>query len=323
MPAEAGCVILAAGRGERLGAITRTVPKPLVLVGGETVLGSIIRSARDGGCRPITVTTHHLAEQISAEASRYGAAAQYQAKLSGPAGSLLQALSATSNSCLVVAHGDVWSSIDFAHLLKSHRTSGCLVTIVGVNVPDATGLGLLNVAENRLRSLSDKSLQAAPGFVNSGVYVFERSVLNTAFRRDEPVLDFSTVFSRILLQQVPVNVFEHTGQWHDIGTPAALLAANREYLRDTNRLDRIAIPVGPDLWMIGDGPCPWGDSPPVSVGPSLIFSSARVGKDVVLDGAVVGPHASVENGAHLIDSLVLPFAVVGAGKTLKSKVISA
>ncbi len=59
-------MVLAAGRGERLRPITDTLPKPLVVVDGATMLDQALdRLAADGIGRAV-VNTHHLAERVEA-----------------------------------------------------------------------------------------------------------------------------------------------------------------------------------------------------------------------------------------------------------------
>ena len=57
-------MILAAGRGERMRPLTDTMPKPLIQVGGISMLERSIEHLRAYGISNIVVNAHHLAEQI-------------------------------------------------------------------------------------------------------------------------------------------------------------------------------------------------------------------------------------------------------------------
>ncbi len=59
------CLILAAGFGNRMGDLTATQPKPLIEVGGNTLLDHALHIARDAA-GPIAVNAHYRADQISA-----------------------------------------------------------------------------------------------------------------------------------------------------------------------------------------------------------------------------------------------------------------
>ena len=59
-------MVLAAGRGERLRPITDTLPKPLVMVGGQTMLDRMLDALAAAGVTEAVVNTHHLAEAVAA-----------------------------------------------------------------------------------------------------------------------------------------------------------------------------------------------------------------------------------------------------------------
>ena len=59
-------IILAAGRGSRLGAATDGTPKCMIDVGGSTLLDHQIRALRDVGIKRICVVTGHESDQVRA-----------------------------------------------------------------------------------------------------------------------------------------------------------------------------------------------------------------------------------------------------------------
>ena len=59
-------MVLAAGRGERLRPITDTIPKPLVVVAGKTMLDRMLDAVAAAGVTEAVVNTHHLADAMAA-----------------------------------------------------------------------------------------------------------------------------------------------------------------------------------------------------------------------------------------------------------------
>lgn len=57
-------MIFAAGLGTRMRPLTNDRPKPLVQVGGRTLLDRALDLGRGAGCAPIAVNTHYLGDQI-------------------------------------------------------------------------------------------------------------------------------------------------------------------------------------------------------------------------------------------------------------------
>ena len=57
-------MIFAAGFGTRMGALTRTIPKPMVPLGGRPMIAHAIDLLRDAGIEKIIANTHYLPDQI-------------------------------------------------------------------------------------------------------------------------------------------------------------------------------------------------------------------------------------------------------------------
>lgn len=67
-------MVLAAGKGLRLRPLTESVPKPLVEVGGRTLLGHALNLLAAAGVGEIVVNAHHLADAVAAFVAAYGEA---------------------------------------------------------------------------------------------------------------------------------------------------------------------------------------------------------------------------------------------------------
>ena len=61
---DVDAMILAAGRGTRLGPLGETTPKPLLEVGGQTLLERVARRLVAAGADRLIVNVHHHAAQI-------------------------------------------------------------------------------------------------------------------------------------------------------------------------------------------------------------------------------------------------------------------
>ncbi|MBO6603969.1 MULTISPECIES: nucleotidyltransferase family protein [Rhodophyticola] len=60
------CMILAAGFGRRMGALTADRPKPLIEVAGRPMIEHALAQARDAGAAPIAVNGHYRADRLAA-----------------------------------------------------------------------------------------------------------------------------------------------------------------------------------------------------------------------------------------------------------------
>lgn len=71
-------MIFAAGFGTRMGSLTEECPKPLLKVGGETLLDRTLALAHQAGIRRRVVNAHHLAEQIHAHLAQEDAIVSHE-----------------------------------------------------------------------------------------------------------------------------------------------------------------------------------------------------------------------------------------------------
>ena len=114
-------MILAAGRGERLRPLTDSIPKPLVEVAGQTLLGRHLeRLARAGFTRAV-INVSHLADKIT---SRFGDGAHSGLKIDWSretepletAGGIAQARALLDPDPFLLVNADIWCDYDFSKL---------------------------------------------------------------------------------------------------------------------------------------------------------------------------------------------------------------
>ena len=104
-------LVLAAGRGQRLRPLTDTTPKPLLTVGGHTLLDAAL--ARVEPVVPVTprdvaVNAHWLAEQIVAHVAGRAHVSVEQPEALGTAGAVGLLAGWLDGRDLLIANGDVW-----------------------------------------------------------------------------------------------------------------------------------------------------------------------------------------------------------------------
>ena len=98
-------IVLAAGKGERLGRI-----KPLVSIDGEPALGRVIRAIRKAGVEMIIVVLGHAAETVQAQVDFTGCRVIVNPRYeTGMAGSLIRGIESVSPAAegVLVFHADM------------------------------------------------------------------------------------------------------------------------------------------------------------------------------------------------------------------------
>jgi NDP-sugar pyrophosphorylase family protein len=225
-------MILAAGRGTRLGALSQTTPKVLVELDGEPLLARQIRYLKTAGIERIVLNAHHLAEQIedfaAARSELYDIQVVFEPELLGTAGGVRNALPLLDSKPFVVLYGDVVIDEPLARVLDTHNSSRALATVTVYESVSVEGKGTVEVApDGSVRSFREKTItrSAQLAYINAGLYVVDPQLVHEL--PPGVPLDFGhDVFPAALERGVPVVAHILAAPAIDIGTPSAL-----EYIR--------------------------------------------------------------------------------------------
>jgi NDP-mannose synthase len=214
-------VILAGGRGSRLGPYTTVLPKPLLPVGDRAILDVVVHQLRDFGFNDITLAVGYLAHLVRAvmgDGSSHGVHIDYSEE-AAPLGTVgpLAEIENLDDSFLVM-NGDVLTALDYGHLLDVHRVSGNVLTIASHRRVVRTEYGVLHLddqAGNMFRLSGFEEKPEIPYVVSMGVYILEPRVLD--YIEPGERLDLPDLVLRLLAGRQPVGSYLYDGYWLDIG----------------------------------------------------------------------------------------------------------
>ena len=178
-------LILAAGKGSRLGAHAGDRPKPLIPLAGRPVIEHNMAMCCRAGVTELCINLHHLGDQIKrqlGDGSRWGAniAYSHEPELLGTAGAVVPFLPHLSRGRFYVVYGDNYSQCDLQSLWQAHQQAGADITIAVHERPDVRGSGVVLMDDaNWIRELIEKPTGDLPPsrWVNAGIYLMEPSLL--------------------------------------------------------------------------------------------------------------------------------------------------
>ena len=182
-------MVLAAGKGTRLGELTRDLPKPMLEVAGQPILGHILLHLARHGFREVVINLHHQAQAIQdhfGDGSRWGVRITYlrEPELLGTAGSVRNASACFADPAepFLVQYGDVITDQDLTAMTAAHRARGALASLLLHRRARSNSIVQLGPDQRVLRLLerpteSEREQVAGEVWVNSGVYLLQPAVL--------------------------------------------------------------------------------------------------------------------------------------------------
>jgi NDP-sugar pyrophosphorylase family protein len=215
-------VILAGGKGSRLGPYTTVLPKPLLPVGDRAILDVVVRQLAAYGFADITLAVGYLAHLVQAvmgDGSDHGVTIDYHMEHEplGTVGPLATIENLDSDSFLVM-NGDVLTTLDYGAFLDLHRESGNLMTIASHSRVVSTEYGVLHLdgEAGQTRLLTDyEEKPEIPFVVSMGIYALEPAALEHIAVGER--LDLPELVLRMLEAGQQVGSYPFDGYWLDIG----------------------------------------------------------------------------------------------------------
>ena len=221
--------IMAGGFGSRLRSLTKNTPKPLLKVGNQPILETIIQKFIACGFQNFYISIHYKAQMIKdyfGNGSLWGVNIEYIVEDTplGTAGSLSLLPANLPNLPMIVMNGDLLTRIDFNFLLDFHHQKPGNSTLCVREYNHQVPYGVIEIEGQYVKSLNEKPVNKY--FVNAGIYVIDRPLVKKL--KQKSFLDMPELFETFIEDGEKVNVFPIHEYWLDIGRIEEFERANRE-----------------------------------------------------------------------------------------------
>ncbi|KAA0240882.1 nucleotidyltransferase family protein [bacterium] len=240
--ARVKALILAAGRGTRLGALTQSCPKPMLDLGGRPILEHIVSGIRDhAGIREFAVVTGYLAERITAhfgDGARLGVRIHFrhQPRQDGTGSAVHLARDLLGDAPFLLTWGDiVVSTPNYGGIVAAFQRAKC-DAMLGLNWVEDPAAGAAVYLGNASRvtrivekpppgTSSTRWNNAGFGVLGPAIWAeIERLAPSPRGEYELPRAIAALVASGANVRAVPVE-----GPWFDVGTPDDLAAARTAF----------------------------------------------------------------------------------------------
>lgn len=211
-------VIMAGGRGIRLGSLTENCPKPMLKMGNKPMLEILIDLLSSFGFYDFVISVHYLKEQIIdhfGDGSNFGVNISYlhEDEPLGTAGTL-GSLALANDEPFIVINGDIYTDTDFSRLLESHCNSKSDATVCLRELSHQIPFGVVEVSERgHVRGIQEKPTMSY--LVNAGIYVFNPSIINSIPKNT--FFQMTSLIENLVSAKKAVNSYPIDGFWLDIG----------------------------------------------------------------------------------------------------------
>ena len=342
-------LVLAGGRGKRLGVLTKEVSKPAIPFGGtHRLIDFTLSNCKHSNISIVGILTQYrqreIAEYIgsgwewhtSCDKARVTTLPPKKSKNTNE-GYLGTADAIQKNSDFIednntenvlVLSGDHVYKMDYAKMLEAHQNSGAAVTIAAVDVPwnEASRFGIMKTDENdRIVSFEEKPQRPRSNLASMGVYIFNSDILRTHLYVNNSNPDSSMDIGMDIIPQMlyfgeKVNAYKFDGYWRDVGSIYSLWEANMDLLSDTPSMR-----LHDEEWRIisrSNGLPRYYDSVSSPHGHirNSIVAEGIVNKGKIID-SVISAGAEIGDDANVYNSVIMPGAKIGRGASVIRSIV--
>ncbi|MEF2761142.1 MAG: glucose-1-phosphate adenylyltransferase [Ligilactobacillus salivarius] len=339
-------VILAGGKGTRLGKLTHNQAKPAVPFGGRyRIIDFTLSNCVNSGVKNIGVITQYQPLNLNAH---IGNGASWGLDDLNAGVTILQPYSnnegikwfeGTAHAIyqnigyidqmdpeyFLILSGDHIYKMDYEAMLDQHKETGASLTVAVIDVPwdEASRFGIMNTDDNnRIIDFEEKPAEPKSNHASMGIYIFNwkrlREVLVNSFTRNQDMVDFGkNVIPYYLKSGESVFAYNFKGYWKDVGTIDSLWHANMEFLDENNELN-----LQDRTWRI------YSRNPIAP--PQIIAETAEIKDAMIVDGSyiagkvdhsILSANVRIQTGSVVTDSVIMPGAKIGKNVTIHRAII--
>ena len=344
---ECVAMLLAGGQGSRLYALTSRIAKPAVPYGGKyRIIDFPLSNCVNSGIETVGVLTQYqpleLNDYIGSgqpwDLDRMDAGVHvlppYQRSRGadwyrGTANAIYQNLAFIERydpEYVLVLSGDHIYKMDYSQMIEAHKKNeaDCTIAVLEVEMSEASRFGILNCNEDgSIYEFDEKPAVPKSNLASMGIYVFNWKKLRYYLTEDEKNRKSQNDFGKNILPAMlaageRMCAYRFEGYWKDVGTIESLWEANMDLLDPNVPLDlsdtewRIySRNPGLPPHYIADGAC---------VQNSMISEGGNIYGNV--DFSVIFSGVTIEEGAEIRDSIIMPGACVRRGAKVQYAILA-
>ncbi len=209
-------VLLAGGFGTRLSEYTKTIPKPMIKIGGQPMIIYIMKHYAKYGFKNFYIALGYKGKEIKKFFNKKFYDWNINLIETGTntmtGGRLKRLKKYLGNETFMMTYGDGLSNVNLKKLLKFHKKNKKLVTLTAVRPP--ARFGALKLKGQYVSYFKEKS-KLDEGWINGGFFVMEPKFLKF-IKNDNTYLERDPL--EIVTKKKQLAAFRHNGFWQCMDT---------------------------------------------------------------------------------------------------------
>jgi glucose-1-phosphate adenylyltransferase len=226
---------------------------------------------------------------------------------------------------LIVLSADHIYKMDFRDVLETHLEKKAAVTMVTTKVPkdeSASRFGVVEASKDgHVTNFQYKPDKPKSDIITTEVFVYDAKILLDTLKElttnNKEIKDYGHELIPKLVKEKSVFEHRHTGYWRDVGTIKSYWQSQMDLLNE-----RIKFALDNEDWAILTNA--------EQKVPAFIYSSADIKNSLIAPGckvkgtverSVLSTNVTVEKNAKIRDSVILPNAVIEEGVELEKTIV--
>ena len=230
-------VLLAAGRGTRMGSITQTMPKPMLLVHGKPLLEHIMDRLADAGIQQFLVVVGYQAESIVEHFRHWRLPVEFrvQEPVNGTGRAAGLAKDFAADEPFLLSFGDcLCDSAEYVRMrtiLESHPRAAAV--LAAKDIEDPWQGAAIYEDSGKIARIIEKPPKGSSTtrWGSAGFYAF-RPIIFSYLERLTPSVrneyEITSAFEIMLRDGLELRISPVAGDWRDVGRPEDLAAVNEK-----------------------------------------------------------------------------------------------
>ena len=222
-------IIMAGGKGTRLGSMTKNIPKPMLEIAGKPMIDIVIENCIEAGFFNFHVSVNYLKSKIKnhlCDGKNKGIKIDYlEEKFSMGTGGSLSLFNPKKLKPILVINSDVLTKVDLRNLITFHNNNKSSITICCRELETSLSYGIIKTKGSVVSEILEK-----PVFkhnVNAGIYLINPDIINLIPKNK--FQNMTDIISLAIRNKRRVKVFPIHEYWLDVGIPETFKKANGEW----------------------------------------------------------------------------------------------